>query len=207
MKPALCIQRDHAPLEVRAALTNGVKNLPADFFQTPVAIHDRAVCETDESLLQIIPYIVPYNEKDEIFTYYRGGAGEEARLHSMISCGAGGHVDVAPALGESLMEVLQKEARRELAEEFGITTERTFMFRGLLVDPTNEVGRVHLGLLTSFYIPSDRTMYLEKGMLEKGQWRTLYEMGHPNLYPRLENWSKAVVDHTIKNLNWYKEAA
>lgn len=201
VKVALCINRANLPTFYNVAYINATKpkvySIMDSLFDQPTGLMDRAFCETDEDYKQFLPYIVVTNPEYKIFSYYRGGAGEESRLHGAISIGIGGHVDVAPPNpGAAHLKVtLELEAHRELFEEIGVVTKDLIDFTGVIIDPTNAVGRVHLGLLTRVHLTDRDMLTLEDGMIEQGQFRTLTELRQPEIYDRLENWSKAVVDH------------
>ena len=201
VKLALCVRTEDLPTAYKALYLICEKPqvasiLPA-LFEAPTQIVDRAICENDEGYKQLLPYIVVTNPDYKIFSYYRGGSGEEARLHGAISIGVGGHVDIAPGPGMDLRKLLQWEASRELEEEIGVCSNGDFEFIGAIIDPTNAVGRVHLGLLTRFHLTDTDILTLEDGMIEKGQFRSLMELQQPAIYDRLENWSKAVVDYLL----------
>lgn len=199
VKLALCMQRTNAPAEFQEATTCRTLNIPRHFWDTPTQLINRAICETDESTLQFIPYIVLMNESNKIFSYYRGGAGEESRLHSKVSIGLGGHVDEAVREEdedneEALLHLMQREGARELDEEAGIK-EASLRFVALLVDPTDAVGRVHIGLLSIHHIKDAAALVLEADVIEKGNWISLDGLQDERVFSRLENWSKAVVMH------------
>ena len=54
---------------------------------------DRDEAELNESLLQVIPYIVIHH-MDTFATYRRSAKGGENRLHDKFSIGLGGHVNI-----------------------------------------------------------------------------------------------------------------
>lgn len=202
VKVALCVRTEDLPYDYQMAYLklNHPRVLPIDegVFDVPTQLVDRAICETNEAYKQLLPYIVVTNPEYKIFSYYRGGAGQEARLHGAISIGIGGHVDLLPQSGGSvaLYGILNAEAGRELFEEIGVPAlDHDFDFTGVIVDPTNAVGRVHSGLLTRYHLTDFDMLILEEGMIEQGQFRSIYELRQPEIYDRLENWSKAVVDH------------
>lgn len=166
--------------------------VPYAFYGQPFRLGDRAEIETDESKLQIIPYVNLINYKGEVFCYSRGGDGAEARLHGALSIGLGGHVDTLPLRGPSAYSHFTNEAFRELEEEVGVLVSEgtTLQFTHLLIDRTVPVQRVHIGLRATFVLPcGSDPMKLEEKVIEKGFWR------HPNdftddEYDRMENWSK-----------------
>ncbi len=160
---------------------------------------DRAVCETDESTLQLLPYNVLVNEFGKVFRYTRGGAGAEARLHGNYSIGIGGHVDLACGPNDwSLQSMLQLEAIREITEEVGLNWGNSTLptFTHYLMDYTNPVGRVHLGLLSVTIVNSENFGDLEPGMIENGEWVEVEDLFKTEAdYLRLENWSQSAAQH------------
>jgi len=52
---------------------------------------DREIAEKDDNFLQIIPYVLIFNDANEIFTYTRNGT--EIRLKGLRSAGIGGHIN------------------------------------------------------------------------------------------------------------------
>ncbi|MNK65513.1 hypothetical protein D3C87_848100 [compost metagenome] len=208
-KMALCIRRDHAPVAFNVPLL-GLRAIEhtLGFWHTPTEMADRATCETDESLLQIIPYVVvgdwaPHGgDGMRVFTYNRGGAGEEARLHGALSVGLGGHVDAPPPEGEGLRNWLAQEACRELKEEVGIDAAPTEIIfaNAVLCDPSPGVGRVHIGVLCAIRASAARMGAAEAGVIESGQWLTLAELTRADNFNRLEGWSKAAVQYMGRQL-------
>ncbi len=200
-KLALCIKHSDAPAEVQQAQGLCAIAIPESFWNIETQLVDRAICETDRSTLQLLPYIVLKAPDDRIYCYHRGGSGAEARLHGKLSIGLGGHVDVAPGPDSTLFDTLNDEAMRELEEETCIKAGEyggfsAFDFTFFLVDPKDDVGSVHMGLTCSYSASEEEiaAMQEEEGMVEKGSFMTLEQLRAPGVYERLENWSKAVVD-------------
>lgn len=201
-KLALCIKRAAAPQAVVDAFKGSagrVIEIDPSFWNTPVELVDRTVCETDETLLQLLPYITVGNGLGSVFMYTRGGGGEEARLHGNYSIGVGGHVDVAPETVGTLLSTISSEAAREIKEEISIDVPATSLVpTHFICDPTNPVGRVHLGLLIGYRLSPevavDFTNGLEAGSIENARMISDSELAEPEVYDRLENWSKLVVD-------------
>lgn len=201
-KLALCIKRADAPQSVIDAFNGNVGRvieIDPSFWNTPVELVDRAICETNETWLQLLPYIAVGGARDTVFMYTRGGGGEEARLHGNYSIGVGGHVDVAPATVADLLNVICAEAAREIKEEISIDVPVTSLVPShFICDPTNPVGRVHLGLLIGYKLPNevavDFANGLEAGSIENARMISHDDLAEPEVYDRLENWSKLVVD-------------
>lgn len=213
MKMALCIKTVDAPKLVRAMyFAKSPQLVPIDisFFGTPTQLADRAYCETDVSLLQLLPYIVLEAPDASLFTYTRGGAGEEARLHGNYSVGVGGHVD-NNVLGpdeefdelrfSNLLDLLIDEADREIEEEIGFSCDtKKLVFSHFIADGTNSVGQVHLGLLCHYKLDDTeyhqvKKMILEDNVIVSGRFSHLGTLCDKQTFERLENWSKAVVTH------------
>ena len=103
---------------------------------------------------QYLPQILAYSVircGNEILTYSRK-KGAESRLHGSRSIGFGGHVDIADYSEQAdeyvgYLGALTKACERELHEELGlVTTVGTRQFSSIIVDQTNPVGSVHVGL-------------------------------------------------------------
>lgn len=214
MKPAvLCI--DRRALSEQEIPTIGYDILPFDITKVPsdaFSFINRKVVDTTESqtldaLLapafpQILGYIV-IKHGDKYLSYARKYSGE-ARLLGARSIGFGGHVDLADygftavQTGDepSMVQVLQFSIERELFEELELESldETSIEFKGLIVDTTNDVGKVHRGLLCVIELddPSDVSSTKETQDLK---WFTLNELKEDlELY---ENWSKLAINSQL----------
>jgi predicted NUDIX family phosphoesterase len=206
MKLALCINTSSVSQAVHNAYHDKNSDVrwahlvPIDpeFFNTMTFLSDRAHCETDESTLQLLPYLNIVSEDGRMFTYTRGGSGEEARLHGNFSVGLGGHVDIRPEGKETLLSLLKNEAAREGEEEAGLNMDMARIeFSHFICDGSNPVGRVHLGLLCTYHLTNEEAdalnMNAEAGVVDSGRWETVDTLALDENFNRLENWSKAVV--------------
>lgn len=194
---ALCMPTANTPFD--QAQHCSLLPIPADFFSGPTMLRGRKeaeCCENDPAWKQLLPYVVAMDNVSRIYCYTRGKGGAEGRLHGNISIGLGGHVDVAPADGESLEALLKSEANRELAEEANLPPA-DIEFVGLICDPSNTVGQVHIGLLAVRRITDEEKAFMlgEDDIVEKGEFVSLnYLMDEAN-FSRLENWSKRAVQY------------
>ncbi len=107
----------------------------------------RSTAETDPSLKQIIPYAV-FTHGGKILRYVRGGKSGEKRLVAKASIGIGGHINDSDeglfAFNEDAYRIaVEREINEELRLEGGFTDRVV----GLINDDSNEVGRVHLGVV------------------------------------------------------------
>ncbi|MEJ6002511.1 hypothetical protein [Paucibacter soli] len=194
---ALCVRSEDTPFA--SAVACSLLPIPAGFFDLPTSLRGRKVnecCENDPSWKQLLPYVVALDDSGDIFAYTRGKAGAEGRLHGNISIGLGGHVDLPPEAGQPLESHLVAEANRELDEEACLPPAH-LKFEGLICDPTNEVGQVHIGLLSIRQVSASEkeAMMAEAGVVEKGMFVTLDYLLQPDVFERLENWSKCAVLH------------
>ena len=201
VKNALVCNTSDLPLiYLRAEGPIIVSPIPDAFWLTPSKLADRAVCETDETTQQFLPYITVYDRDEKlVFVYSRGKGGAEARLVGNLSVGLGGHVDEEIPEGYDLMGWLANEGQRELREEAGLDVEGGLTFTGLIRDTSNPVGRVHLGVWSAVAVSSDAIQETEADIVENGEWLSIDELLNPIVYDRLENWSKAVVIYLMDN--------
>jgi predicted NUDIX family phosphoesterase len=180
--------------------------MPCDFYSLTTTFENRATCETDTNLLQLLPYCVVKRLSDEkIFVYCRGKGGEEARLHGNLSIGIGGHVDTdTERAGHGLDSAvllhrhLGAELLRELEEEIGFKNSAVdgedLITDTLIYDDTNPVGQVHLGIKCELIVQDERELGgMETGVIEGSQWMSLGELMEPSVFSRLENWSQILV--------------
>ncbi len=121
--------------------------------------------EADPGYKQLIPYCI-FRHEEQIFYYTRGGGQGEKRLHAKRSIGVGGHIssedenrDDSPYL---------EGMRREIAEEIHLETSFTDRCVGMLNDDSNDVGKVHLGIVHVFDLQEPSIRPREKEMLETG---------------------------------------
>lgn len=183
-----------------------------------VRLMRRGDAEENVDFKQPIPYVVLMREVDgekQVFAYKRLQGGGEARLHSKISIGVGGHMN-EPASGvdfNDMMAIIRTEAIRELEEELAfIGQSRMFSVRifGLINDDELDltdgdlykrdsegsipVGRVHLGIVARVLVPDDIKVVVRETDQLDGGWMTLDELRSPEVFERLESWSQIVVN-------------
>jgi len=183
------------------------------FVTSPSAVHSfwqslehaffmsRGEAEVLPAYKQIIPYMV-LSSQGKYLTYRR--AGSEARLSDKFSIGAGGHINPAD-VQEFRKRMVYHAALRELDEElelnvgggrFPLSTavqDGDLGIHGLLYDPSDEVGRVHLGLVLQLTLPWETAM--EVRMSTEGKdvtWKSLSELHE---VPNLEGWSHILLPY------------
>ena len=159
----------------------------------------RSGLEENEACLQPIPYIV-LKSGDRYVSYVRTDKGGESRLHGRVSIGLGGHVDLADAAtseqGFELEFTLADGALRELSEEVSQDSVGDPIWRGVLVDTSSAVSRVHLGLVAVYELTDDELPASAEEEIDRVQLMTLEELR--DCGDRLETWSSML-------LNWLAE--
>lgn len=144
--------------------------------------------ETDPSFKQLIPYcIFQYVDEDaniHVFQYTRGSGSGESRLRSKKSVGIGGHISTIDADDDSPYEV---GMQRELDEEIAIEADFHQAIVGLINDDSNEVGKVHLGIVHQFTVDSTEIRAREEAISDAGFLPIEEVMADLDLY---ETWSQ-----------------
>lgn len=145
-------------------------------------------------LPQILPYIAIMDLDGNYLTYSRNGT--ETRLHGSRSIGIGGHIDIYDFYDEdyhlfnSPIETIAQATHRELVEEINVTAmfDTTLLDR-IIVDTTNSVGKVHVGLTTTIIAERDTIQPQEE--LHDPQWLSVEEL--KATIDQYENWSKLII--------------
>jgi len=152
----------------------------------------RSAAETDPTHKQIIPYVLLVCG-GKVLHYVRGKKSGEQRLVSKGSIGIGGHMnDEDNHLFAFDGEAAYLEGvQREISEELKISTPYRNRVVALLNDDSNEVGRVHMGVVHIFE--------LEEPNVEKNEAMitNLAFLSAEELHERrdlLETWSQICLD-------------
>ena len=151
----------------------------------------RAQAENDPAYKQIIPYVILAYD-DRVLHYVRGKKAGEQRLVAKGSIGIGGHMnDQDESLFAFDENAYLAGVEREVKEEIVINAPFSDRVVALLNDDSNEVGRVHLGIVHLFR--------LERPEVEKRESMitSLSFLSPPELNARrdsLETWSQLCLD-------------
>lgn len=186
----LAFQGTESNPEIVARLTS---NIAQNF-----GIMRRGDAEENTNFKQPIPYAV-IRRGNELFVYERLKGGGETKLHGKLSLGAGGHMNYDSGMRD-FTKVVKVNLERELEEELNIFSAygdsvislnpKTI---GFINDDTNEVGKVHIALLTIIDLPIEAEVTVRETEQLEGSWITLEELQKEEVYSRLENWSQIVV--------------
>jgi predicted NUDIX family phosphoesterase len=158
----------------------------------------RSLCETDEAYRQVIPYIVGNSMEEGVFTYIRSARGGEPRLHARRSLGIGGHISTEDAGGEGGRKGFMAGMRREIKEEILYEKkDSNLQWYGIINDPADDVGRVHLGIVGFLHV--------KHGPILPAPGNDHFEECKCMSYSELimcedwENWSRYVRDAIVGN--------
>lgn len=161
----------------------------------------RSQAETDESFLQIIPYLTLLCN-DSVLTYRRAPSGGEDRLHGKLSVGVGGHINDEDDPDEPFYAFLAG-AKRELFEETGLDLPHD-VFKGsaagLLYDDSDAVGRVHLGVSIILNLTEELAKKALNGCeqhMHAPQWTPIASFSDPAMCQELEGWSGFVINYLL----------
>lgn len=111
----------------------------------------REAAEKDFALKQLIPYVLLVREGKVLF-YVRGKKSGESRLQWKGSVGIGGHINpVDDSLFSNMADgsrgLYDAAVEREVGEEVVLGSVLSKRVVGLINDDSNEVGKVHLGVV------------------------------------------------------------
>ena len=140
----------------------------------------RPLAEEDFTLKQIIPYVLVHSE-GKILRFVRTKKAGEARLHDKASIGFGGHVNDGDG---SIVEGISREIHRE---ELKLISEPVITQVALLNDDSNDVGRVHLGLVCIADVET-QIARSEDTSISGLEFLTIDQLHAES--DRLENWSQ-----------------
>lgn len=148
----------------------------------------RRELELDPEWKQPIPYAIAlYTAEGErqLFWMDRLAGGSDRRLHGRASFGVGGHVG---ADDDGILAALE----REWSEEVETAALPRFTPLGLLNDDSDEVGRVHLGIVFLAELSSPEIAVREREKLAGSLVSVKSAVARAG---ELEGWSAALISH------------
>jgi predicted NUDIX family phosphoesterase len=142
----LVIERKHIPEPLlKQGFNPASESLVKSLLENPQLLFmQRDLAENDPNYKQLIPYVVFQSPKG-FFSYQRGKASSETRLRMLRSLGVGGHIEKED--GDIGQNSYVKGLWRELKEEVGIDPSNNIKLLGFINDDSNDVGKVHLGIV------------------------------------------------------------
>ncbi len=158
----------------------------------------RRTCETDPSFKQLIPYVLLMSnggQEPHLFQYTRGKGQGEKRLHALRSIGVGGHISRSDADGNSWYET---GLARELDEELILDEKPDCPIVGLIYDPSNEVGQVHLGIVHLMELSGPTARAREADLTDAGFVPLSQIWAEAD---RLETWSRICLENLLNTVS------
>ena len=202
----LCISRDALTEQSIPPSVQGIFPFNLDKV-SPEDFHfiNRKIVDSDKELYknmayyfpQILPYIAVTDGEGKYLSYSRNGT--ETRLHGSRSIGIGGHIDVVDMydpdyeLLNNIKETIIQATIRELEEEINLLCDGDWLVSKtnlgkLIVDTTNPVGEVHVGLFSKLVYPHAQP----QEELHDAKWLTVDELKAS--IDEYENWSKLIIE-------------
>jgi len=149
--------------------------------------------EQDINFQQPIAYgIIKY--KNKIFIYQRAKKEiiGEPRLALKYSIGIGGHIEPEDDSSDLIIQSL----KREIQEELGYKGKFKINHKGYLNLEKDIVDKVHFGLIYVVEIENNN-LNLESHLMN-ASFKTIPKINSPEIYERLENWSKVLINNIDK---------
>lgn len=140
--------------------------------------------ETNPRYKQIIPYLI-FKHDDRYFLMQRQSQASEQRLKNKYSLGIGGHIRQEDLIDSAS---IFDWAKREFHEEVEYRGHLTIKPLGVLNDDSNDVGKVHIGLV--LLLEGDSPAIRVKSELKSGILLTHKEC--TAYFDAMENWSQLV---------------
>ena len=187
----------------QAGMFNGLafdvdRYLSKIFAQNVPRFMPRSQAETDPDYKQLIPYVI-ITYKGTYLSYIRGKRAGESRLTGLRSIGIGGHInpadDKVPLFDTDFRKMYLTAVEREVAEEVSVEANHTDRIVALLNDESNDVGRVHLGIVHYWTLDAPKVSRREQ-MITQMAFMTPAEL--QKLRDTMETWSQLCLDNLDK---------
>lgn len=197
MKPAvLCVTRDVLDIQDGTyIIPKCISDIPEDSYH----FINRAVCDSEDydkigyALPQILGYVI-IKCGNQVLTYARKGG--EGRLHGLRSLGIGGHVDIDDfdiTAANPYLNALRVSIEREVWEEVKYPARiGTTQLDSLIVDTSNSVGKVHLGVPVILEVESTHSLNADPSEILDPRWVDIESLQYDR--HEYENWSQLIID-------------
>jgi len=160
-----------------------------DLIEKSAFFIDREIAENDETLRQLIPYVL-MRQQGKFLLLRRTKKQQERRLHGKLSLGVGGHINSGD--GDAPWRAFLKGMEREMHEEVNVEVLQ-LSYVGLLNDTSSPVSRVHVGLV---YLAEVKFLGLNESDMFDFWFMDLKEIEQRR--EELEGWSKLALDFLKK---------
>jgi predicted NUDIX family phosphoesterase len=154
---------------------------------------NRDNAENDPAYKQLIPYCLLF-KNDKLLCYKRGKKGNEVRLHAKWSVGCGGHINPMPSMTNK--QIYDLNLLREMREEVGLTLNKFWGEDvGFIYDSSNNVGKVHLGVLHQIHLFNEDTKLTMEDTITEHQFLHPSEIDSVLGIANFESWSQIALKH------------
>lgn len=160
---------------------------------------DRSLLESDPSFKQLISYTLFISGK-RIFVMRRLNTQGEKRLRGLLSVGVGGHMNPVREINwpgrrsiGDLKNLVGLNTTREIQEEVILAGNPPLRIVGFLNDDENEVGQVHLGVVSVVHLPSPLLAVRETDKM-LGTWVELLKLKRLGTF---ESWSSLILQGLV----------
>ena len=153
----------------------------------------RPKAEKNPAYKQIIPYVI-MSHADTYLCYIRGKKVDESRLAEKVSIGIGGHINPSDRMSlssKNLKKVYLNALAREVSEEVILETEHDDKIVGLINDDSNEVGRVHFGIIHFWRLTTPNVKNREQEICQL-RFMNIDELQQAR--NKMETWSQLCLD-------------
>lgn len=182
----------------KAGSFTGFKSNQIDEFyvkiRNKVKFVDRDEAEADESLKQIIPYILVHHKNT--YLVLQRITTSEKRLHNAYTFGVGGHINPIDSGGADEKDIIERGMFREMYEEIDIKNLKSIKLVGFIYDNSQDVSRHHLGFVYDAEIGDKNVEIIEKNNF-KPYFVKVKDM--PKYLNGKESWAEIVYKHYIVN--------
>lgn len=156
--------------------------------------HSRYDCESDDEVLQIIPYVIIFNPEGKVFSYVRASNIQhygEPGLFGRYSIGVGGHILQSDA-PNFILNGLEREVE---TEEINFPDGRgPPIFQGTMYANETPVDIVHFGLI--YTINSLGRIEPKESSIPRSRILSLDEIAKdPSIGDKYETWSRILIPH------------
>jgi predicted NUDIX family phosphoesterase len=163
------------------------------FAQGVLRFIPRDEAEENPNYKQLIPYVI-MTHNGKYLSYVRGKRAGESRLQGLRSIGIGGHINPVDwtVFTVEPRKTYLAAVEREVAEEVSVETKHADKIVALLNDDSNEVGRVHLGVVHLWTLDEPKVQKREQ-MITQMDFMTIEEL--QNVKDTMETWSSLCLEH------------
>lgn len=171
----------------------GLKLTNIDSYKNLIRAHQeflpRSLMEIDDTYKQVIPYLI-FTHDNRYFLMQRHAKASETRLQNKFSLGIGGHIYQKDIQTDDIYAWAEREFHEEIHYTDSFAKIESI---GILNDDSNDVGRVHIGLVLLLHGNSSDIGI--KSELASGKLVSLEECEAYG--PYLESWSRMVYDYLL----------